>query len=246
MFYRYYTEIKARIFLLLVSSFLIFLVGYVFKEVLLSILVYSSTINSTLASELSYFIFTDVVEVFNVYVCLIFFVAKQVLFFFFFYHMLLFISPGLTRTEYRLIILLFFTSTFLFFLSVIVFKKFLFPFSWRFFLSFKDFAVFKSLTLHFEAKLMDYIMFFFNLYFSCILYFQFFLFPLFFFSYFGKELNVYKSFRKFLFYACIIFSTIVTPPDVTSQIALSLTLIVGCEILVYGSLIKKCINKKVS
>ena len=242
MFYRYYIEIKFRTFVLLVSSFLIFLVGYIFKEILLSVVVNSYKVDSI--SELSYFIFTDVIEVFNVYVCLIFFVGKQVLFFHFFYHLLIFIAPGLTRIEYRYFIIIFTTSSFLFLLSVILFKKFLFPFSWNFFLSFKDFVIFKSLTLHFEAKLMDYVTFFFNLYFSCVLYFQFFLFPIFFFTYIGRELSVYKYLRKFLYYACVIFSTIVTPPDVTSQIVLSFMLIVGCEILVYGSLYKSVLKKK--
>ena len=89
MFYRYYIEIKARTLLLLISGILIFLVGYIFKEVLLSIVVNSYCTNSTL--ELSYFIFTDVVEIFNVYVCLIFFLGKQVLFFLTFYHLLIFL-----------------------------------------------------------------------------------------------------------------------------------------------------------
>lgn len=245
MFYRYYIELKSRAFLLLCTSFSIFLVSYMFKEVLLSIVVNSYTINSI--SELSYFIFTDVVEIFNVYVYLLFFIVKQVTFFYFFYHLLIFIAPGLTKLEYSLIAKLFLISTFLFLLSVLLFKKLLFPFSWSFFLSFKDFVIFKSLTLHFEAKLLEYVTFFFNMYFSCVFYFQFFLLPIFFITYFGKQLSVYKLFRKFLYYACILFSTIVTPPDVFSQVALSMTLIVGCEILVFCSLLKNAlINSKIN
>lgn len=242
MFYLYYKEGKLRFFILLISSFSIFLVSYTYKEVLFSIVVNSYTFDSI--SNLSYFIFTDVVEVFNVYVCLIFFVVKQFFFFYFFYHLLLFVAPGLTQVEYRSFILLFVTSIFLFLVSVILFRKFLFPFSWGFFLSFKDFVVFKSLTLHFEAKLMDYVTFFLTLYFTCILYLQFFLLPIFFFAYFGKELSVCKSFRKFLYYGCILFSTIMTPPDIISQIFLSLTLIFGCEILVFGSFLKSVSKKE--
>ena len=241
MFYPYYTEIKSRVSLLCVSGFCTFLVGYTFKEVLLSIVVGLCSITSMLES--SYFIFTDVAEVFNVYVCLIFFVTKQVLVFHLFYHLFSFIAPGLTYLEYRYLKIIFITSSSLFILSVILFIKFLFPFSWNFFLSFTDLISFKSLTLHFEAKLMDYILFFLNLYFSCILYFQFFLFPIFFFAYFGRNLSGYTSFRKLLYYVCVIFSTLVTPPDVTSQIILSIALIVGCEILVYVSLFKSVVNK---
>ena len=203
MFYRYYIEIKSRSLLLIVSGILTVLVGYIFKEVLLSIVVNSYGVDSTF--ELSYFIFTDVAEVFNVYVFLILFLGKQIIFFYVFYHFLIFFVPGLTKREYWYLLLFFFSSSVLFFISVIFFKKFLFPFSWNFFLSFRNFAAFNSLTLHFEAKLINYVMFFINLYFSCIISFQFFLFPIFLFTYFRKDLNVYKSFRKFLYYGCIIF-----------------------------------------
>lgn len=241
MFNRYYTEVKYRILLLVISGSLIFLVSYVFKEVLLSVVVNSYV--TLPKSEVSYFIFTDVVEVFNVYVCLIFFVGKQVMIIHIFYHLLVFVSPGLTRSEYSFFILIFLKSSFLFLLSIVLFKKFLFPFSWNFFLSFKDLVVLKSLVLHFEAKLIDYITFFVTLYFSCVISFQFCLFPIFLLTYVGKELHIYRFFRKLLYYACIIFSTVVTPPDVSSQIFLSFALIVGCEILVYVSLITGLLRK---
>ena len=241
MFYRYYTEIKSRILLLFISGMLILLVGYIFKEVLLSIIVNSYCKGPS--TELSYFIFTDIAEIFNVYVCLILFVAKQILFFQILYHLLIFLVPGLTKLEYKYLLVFFLTSSFLFFFAVILFKKILFPFSWTFFLSFKNFVDFKSFTLHFEAKLLNYVTFFINLYFSCILYFQFFLVPISFFIYFKIDLSTYKRFRKFLYYGCILFSTLVTPPDVTSQIVLSFILIIGCEILVFSALFKSLLKK---
>ena len=243
MFFRYYIEIKSRLLLLVISGNLIFLVGYIFKEILLSIVVSSYSISGDSSIELSYFIFTDVIEVFNVYVCLILFLGKQVLFFQLCYHFLMFLVPGFTKKEYRFLLLFFVISSFLFFLSIILFKKFLFPFSWNFFLSFKDFVALKSLTLYFEAKLLDYVMFFINFYFSCVIYFQFFLFPFFLVFSLKKELSDYKFFRKFLYYGCVVFSTLITPPDITSQITLSFVLIIGCEILMYCILFKSLLKK---
>lgn len=244
MFFRYYIEIKSRLLLLFISGNLILLVGYIFKEILLSTVVDSYNISGDYFSpvELSYFIFTDVVEVFNVYVCLILFVGKQVLFFQVCYHFLMFLIPGLTKKEYRNLFLLFITSSSLFLLSIILFKKFLFPFSWNFFLSFKDFVTLKSLTLHFEAKLSNYVMFFIDFYFSCVFCFQFFLLPFFLVVYFKLDLSNFKSFRKFLYYGCIIFSTLITPPDIMSQVVLSSIFIIGCEILVYFALIKNLLK----
>ena len=183
MFLRYYIEIRSRLFLLILSTSLIFLAGYIFKEVLLSIVI-NSYIVANSSEELSYFIFTNVVEVFYVYVCLILFLTKQVLFFHLCYHLFMFLVPGFTKSEYQYLLIFFSTSSFFFFLSLVLFKKLLFPLSWSFFLSFKTFVTFKSLTLHFEAKLLDYVLFFINFYFSSILYFQFFLLPFFFVVYF--------------------------------------------------------------
>ena len=120
---------------------------------------------------------------------LIFFLGKQVVFFQVFYHLLICLMLGLTKSEYRYLLFIFFISSFLFFLSSIFFKKFLFPFTWNFLLSFKDFAILKSLTLHFEAKLLDYVTFFIDFYFSCLIYFQFFLFPFFFNSFFQNRIK---------------------------------------------------------
>ena len=155
----------------------------------------------------------------------------------------MFFVPGFTKSEYYYVLTFFSISSFFFFLSLILFKKFLFPFSWHFFLGFKNFVTFKALTLHFEAKLLDYVMFFTNFYFSCVLYFQFFLLPLFLFIYLKIEPSSFKFFRKVLYYCCIIFSTLITPPDVMSQVALSFILIVGCEILVYCALFKSLLTK---
>lgn len=240
MFYSYYLEIKNRILLLLIAWVAVLLVSYIFKEVLLSVVTYDCI---SLTSDMSYFIFTDVVEVFNVYVCLVFFVGNQILVLFLFYHLLIFILPGLTKTEYHSFIVIFTICSILFFLAVILFNKFLFPVSWNFFLSFKNFGMLKSLTLHFEAKLMEFIVFYTTFYYFCVLYFQFFLFPIMLLNYFADKLELYTYFRKFLYYGCVVFSTLMTPPDVFSQIILSFSVIISCEILVYCSTFKNVLKK---
>jgi sec-independent protein translocase protein TatC len=243
MLHRYYLEIKNRILLLLVAWVAIILVSYVFKEVLLSIV---TTDYVRFTTETPYFIFTDVVEVFSVYMLLVFFVGNQVLVLYVFYHLLVFTRPGLTKTEYSFFLFLYRIGGFLLFLAVIVFNKLLFPFSWNFFLSFKNFGMLKSLTLHFEAKLLEYLVFYTAFYYACVLYFQFFLLPILLFKYLGNELGVYHYFRKFLYYACVVFSTTVTPPDVLSQVVLSFILIISCEILVFCSTFKNVLDKSSS
>jgi sec-independent protein translocase protein TatC len=237
-FQKYYLEIKYRIFLLGFTWVVAVLVSYIYKEVVLSVVVNNSTI------KMSYFIFTDVVEVFTVYLLLTFFVGNQILVLYFLYHFLFFILPSLTKSESNSLVYVSTMSHCLFIVSVLIFNKLLFPLSWDFFLSFKNFDALKSLSLHFEAKLLEYVVFYINFYYVCVLYFQVFLIPILIFKYIKKELQVYRHFRKFLYYFCLTFSTIVTPPDVTSQAILGFSIIISCEILVYYLTFQDVLEKR--
>lgn len=236
--YNYSLEIKSR-FLLLVFTWVVFIsVSYIFKEVLLYLFV-----SRIYVSGFCYFIFTDVVEVFTSYVFLIFFLSNQVLFLFIFYHLLVFTLPSLTKSESNFFICIFITSSFLFFLSIIVFNSILFPMSLSFFLSFNHFEKTMSLNFYFEAKLLEYLIFYFKFYYMCFFYFQVFLFPILFFKFVNSELRVYASFRKFLYCFFVFFSTILTPPDVFSQVVLSFSIVISCEFLVYGFTFKNVLRK---
>lgn len=236
----YYLEIKNRLLLLGLAWVSAILVSYVFKEVLLFIITKQNFNSGT--DETLYFIFTDVTEVFYVYIKLILFIGTQILFFYSFYHILTFVALGLYESEYSYLVLVLKTSVIMFIFSVVVFNKILFPFSWEFFLSFQNFAVLKSLTLHFEAKLIEYLTFYTTFYYICILYFQIFVVLILVFEYFKNELKLIKRFRKFLYYFFVIFSTLVTPPDVSSQLVLSLSIVVGYEILVFCSVFKRLLK----
>ena len=238
----YYLEIKNRLLLLGLAWVSAILVSYVFKEVLLFIVI-KQNVNFMNADETFYFIFTDVTEVFYVYMKLILFIGTQIFFFYSFYHLLTFIALGLYGSEYNYLVLTFKTSVVMFFFSIILFNKVLFPFSWEFFLSFQNFAILKSLTLHFEAKLIEYLTFYITFYYISVLYFQIFVVLVLIFDYLKNELLIIKRFRKFLYYFFVIFSTLVTPPDVSSQLILSISIAVGYEILVFYSIFKRLLKK---
>lgn len=243
IFSSYYSEIKNRVLLLAVSWLTVVLVSYVFKEVLLFVIT-KQDLSFTLIGDKFYFIFTDVSEVFTVYVTLVFFIANQILMFYIVYHILIFISPGLSRFEYSYLVFIFKTISFLFIVSIIVLNKILFPFSWSFFLSFKDFYILHSLSLCFEAKLSEYLTFYITFYYVCNLYFQTFLLIILFFKSVESDLLAYNHFRKSFHYFLIIFSTLVTPPDIFSQIIMGTCFIFCFEVLVYSFLLKNLLEKK--
>lgn len=230
MIYIYYLEIKNRCLLLSITWFSTILVSYYYKEVLLFVCLKPGIYNNN--SAIFYFIFTDIKEVFSVYIKLMFFLGNQVLIFYVLFHFLAFITLGLYKFEYRYLKLVFFSSIFFWFFSLIIFNKILFPISLNFFLSFQLSTILKSLNLHFEAKLNEYLNFYIMFYYICTFYCQIFVIIVFFFDYINKNLKLIKQFRKVFYYLFVFFSTLITPPDVISQILFSV-----CLVFIYESLI---------
>lgn len=73
-----------------------------------------------------------------------------------------------------------------------------------------------------------------SLYYICVFYFQIWVFLFIVFDFFNnKNIIKVKNFRKFFYYVFVVFSTLITPPDVYSQLCISLFFIVSYEILVF-------------
>lgn len=231
-FYSYYLEIRSRVLLLFTAWSAAIFVSYLYKEILLN------TLTSIVLRDSAAFIFTDVTEVFSVHIHFCLFFANQILLFFLFYHALLFILPSTTPVESDFLVFVFITSVFLVLLSFFVFNTYMFPLSWHFFSSFQSFGTLKTFSLDFEAKLSDFSAFYREFSFICAMYFQFFLVPVLVLKYVKVNFHLYSRFRKSLCCFCVVFSTVVTPPDVGSQIILSCCSVIGCELLVYCSILK--------
>ena len=230
MIYKYYLELKNRCLLLSLTWVSTLLICYFYKEVLLFICLKPSFYNNNF---IFYFIFTDIKEIFSVYFKLIFFLSNQVLMFYLIFHILAFIALGLYKFEYRYLKLVFYTSIVFWLFSLIIFNKILFPISLNFFLSFQLLTSFKSLNLHFEAKLSEYLNFYTMFYYICTFYCQIFVILVFFFDYINTDLKLIKRFRKIFYYLFVFFSTLVTPPDVISQLLFSICLICIYELLIF-------------
>ena len=206
---------------------------YYYKEIILFILINSSNlfINS---NEKPYFIFTNVTEVFHVYFELILFISNQITVIMLMYQILMFLSLGLYKFElkrikslFQIFLLTWVTSSFLLFNLIV-------PFTWKFFLSFQEnSANTQVISFFFEAKLDEYLHYFINLYYVCLINCQFLILLLIILTSVNDKLKKTKKFRKLFYLIFVVFSTIVTPPDVLSQICISGILIViyECAIL---------------
>jgi len=160
--------------------------------------------------------------------------------------------PGIYQYEKKLIqFYLFIYLNFLLFL-ILIFYKILLPCSWDFF--YKIISVNannvitqqKTIKLFFEIKINEYLDFFFKLYFFCILLAQvFFVLSI-------KLNDVYKKskftsikfYRKRLYFLFFILSTLITPPDVISQLIIGGIFILMLEVTIFVIILKNQYNDR--
>lgn len=238
---KYLLEIKNRLLLLFFSWVSTLFVIYFYKEILLFLIVqpknFAICSNTNFTSV--YFIFTNVTEIFLVYMKLITFLSFQVFFLHLAYHCFTFLNLAMFKQES------YYLKTFLKFsvlswsCSIFLTCFILIPISWKFFLSFQDTISSKLAPLHFEAKLNEYLSFFIITYYLCVFYCQFFTLLFCFLNYLSNhQVKIIKKFRKLFYYLFVIFSTIITPPDVFSQVGISLLAIVSYEMFIFICLFK--------
>lgn len=99
--FRYFLEIKNRLFLLFLTWFSIILTIYLNKETILFTIIQKNSLKTNNKQlEIFYFIFTNVTEIFSVYLKLITFLNLQTISIYFIYHCFIFIIPALFKSEY--------------------------------------------------------------------------------------------------------------------------------------------------
>ena len=233
-YFKYYIEIKNRLFLIVLSWIFATIICYTYKNFLLFFSVNSINILKNVHQQ-NYFIFTDVGEIFYVYINIIFFISNQISLILFLYHLLIFLSLGLYKTELNKFKLIFKSFIFVWFLSTVFFYKYLVPTSWKFFLNFQQIeTVCQPISLLFEAKLFDFLNYFKKFYNLCFFSCQFLLITMFLLRYFMDKKKQTKSFRKIFYLTFLLFSTIITPPDMLSQLLITFYLIFIYEIILFS------------
>lgn len=231
----YLLEIRNRLILTFLTWLSIVFISYLYKETLLFLILQPNRLFKSNTDFYSfYFIFTNVTELFSVYIQLIIFVSSQIAFIYFiYYHCFNFLSLALFEWEYYLIFLFLKLSFIILCCSVVLTNYIIVPLTWDFFFSFQKLAYDQFISLHFEAKLNEYLDFYISLYSLCIFYCQIFTIIIFFFNFINSNFSTIKKFRKLYYYIFVLFSTAVSPPDVISQVAISLFLILSFEILIF-------------
>jgi sec-independent protein translocase protein TatC len=211
---KYYKEIKNRFILTFFAWIFCLSTCYYYKETILFIVINSNSLLLD-SGEKPYFIFTNITEVFYVYLKLVLFISNQITITILTYQILMFLSLGLYQFElkkvkslFQIFLLTSITAAFLLF-------NFIIPFTWKFFLSFQDSPTNNQfVSFFFEAKLSEYLDYFITLYYVCLINCQFLVLLLVPLINASDRLKKTKTFRKLFYLIFVVFSTIITPPDV--------------------------------
>ena len=232
---KYLIEFKNRIYLSTISLFLFLFVSFFYKETILFIL--TEPFLKLNHGKQIYFIFTDVTEIFSSYFTIIIFTSIQIPLIFLLQNLFLFFSSGFYKSEYNFIKHLLKISFIGWLISTFFAHYILIPFSWSFFASFQNLATSNFITFYFESKLNEYIYFYIELYVTFLIYFQIFLFSTSIISYKNVNLKFLKRFRKFYYFLFILFSTLVSPPDVFSQISYMFLTVLSYEFCLFYTIL---------
>lgn len=230
-YYCYLSEIKNRFFLFLITTLSVVFTVYTYKEILIFILCVNKPF---------FFIHTNITEIFSTYMKLVLFLTNQICFIYFFFHIFIFLTPGLYKNEYKLLITFFYISSVAFIFAIFFLNLVLLPLSFEFFLSFQNSIISKSLNFYFEAKIENYFYFYITLYYICQFYCQLFIFLLNFFYYYDNKLEKVMLFRKLFYFlfCCLFFSTIFFS-DILLQIFLCLCTVINYEFILFYFFVKK-------
>ena len=234
---KYFLEIKNRIFLLLITVFSTLFISYFYKETLLFLITQPERLIPKNSSTF-YFIFTNVTDVLSVYIQVVVFISFQAFLLFAFYHGFVFFSQAMFKSEYWFLLSFLKVSVTVWAVSAVISNFLLVPITWDFFFNFQELFSSKSVNLHFEAKLTEYLDFYIFIYYACAVYFQIFTIFFCFLSFASDKIKVIQKFRKVFYYFFVVFSTLISPPDLVSQFFISLFLIFIYEIVVFIFVIK--------
>ena len=236
LFIHYLNELKYRILYCFFSFFINFLVLFFYLKELLFIVV-TPLVNINRNDSFSYFIFTDMLDIFFIYIKIILVLGFVTIFPLVLIQLWFFLVEGLYN--YEKIFLLKFLIFFIIFLINIYFflYTYLIPLIWLFFINFELTTDNSLFGIYYEAHISDYVnlmLYIFYIFFCLILIPVLMIFLL----YFNfVEVNFFMLYRKYLIIIFFILGGILSPSDIFSQIIISFFIFFIYEIVIFFSLL---------
>jgi sec-independent protein translocase protein TatC len=237
-FLNHLIELKYRVFYIVLSGFLSFLVAYVYSLELFYLIAKPLIYLNLKDFEYS-LIYTDITEAFFTYLNLSLSLGFGILLLNTIHQFILFLIPGLFEREASFLKRIRLYTYFSCFLTIICTYSCILPFIWYFFISNDTSTTVSSINIHFEGKINEYVLLVIRLLVSLVLVF---LFPIFLVLNLRigiLSLETIINQRHFGFILIFILGAFLSPPDVISQLFLALPLCISYELIILLLIFKK-------
>lgn len=236
MFNKFFSELKVRLTLVILSWFLTGIISYLNKEVLLFMLIKPVLVSTSLDSF--YFIATNFTDIFSVYLKVVYLITNQITMFFLIWQGFCYITPALFYFEYKKLRFTLFLGFGLLCGSIFLLNTYALPFCWQFFSSFQENPS-KCVSIFLEIRITEYIAFYIFAYYITVILSQGFLLTFLFLDMLQSKLIFIKKSRKFFYVTFFVLATVMTPPEVISQIMLGCWLIFIYELMIVILILKR-------
>lgn len=154
----------------------------------------------------------------------------------------LFFKPAFYKHEADKIKIILVVSAFLYGLTLLFTIFILLPSCWKFFQSFELTSANNGINIRLETRLTEYLNFLFDVFFT--LSFLSYSSLIFFFLIVNYTINLCIKYRKLLYFSFLCLATLITPPDIFSQLFVSVLLISSYEIFLLCLFISREYKKK--
>lgn len=231
----YINELQYRLFFACTSFTINTCIIYFFKEEIIFILGQHQN------TDFPHFITTNLPEVLFCFIKLSIFLGLYFTFPIILFQCWFFLSPALYKYEHQIIKNFLIVSICLYNLEIFLIYKTILPYCWKFFSSFELSYERSGVSIHLETRLYEYLNLFIQLLYTLNITTNFCLFLSFFLLRF--PITTLINIRKLIYFFCFVLSTLVTPPDITSQIFIGVLFMIIYESMMFSIFLTKQYKK---
>lgn len=233
---KYFNEIKNRFILICLSWLCTIVICYCYRQNILFLTLYFN--DKIFADNYFYFTTTGITDLFTCYFKLSYMYTNILTLIYIIYNVIIFMSPGLYEYEYYRVKKYLYIILFLLISSWVLTNNYFLPILWEAFYTFQ--YKYNNVHIFFEAKLLEYVKFYVYInYLSINMYSIYLIFYFILESITNNLIISINKIKKIILISCFLIATIITPPDIISQIIVGTCLLLFNELTLILVILKK-------